>query len=139
MPESQTLPPTKDCLSLHHDRANFVVRVLKLSLELHPLNLNPTAHGCAGGNQSLQIKQMSKKPAPDSLFEYISCKANNSCSTQRCRCQSNGLKCTDVCGCSNCQNSMRDDKNEEDENEYVESKDGSDFDTENYSSDNESV
>ena len=84
---------------------------------------------------------MSKKPAPDSLLEYISCncKANNSCSTQRYRCRANGLKCTDVCACSNCQNSMRDDENEENENEYVESEEGSHFETENYSSDNEFV
>ena len=34
---------------------------------------------------------------------------------------------------------MRDDKNQEDENEYVESEDDSDFETENYSSDNEFV
>ena len=94
MPEPQKLPPTKDCLSLHRDRTNFVVRVWKLSLEAHPLMLNPTAHGWTGGNQRLQIKWISKKPAPDSLLKCISCncKANNSCSTQRCRCRSNGLK-----------------------------------------------
>ena len=34
---------------------------------------------------------------------------------------------------------MRDNKNEENENEYVESKEDSDFETENYSSDNEFV
>ena len=34
---------------------------------------------------------------------------------------------------------MRDDKNQEDENEYVESEDDSDFETKNYSSDNEFV
>ena len=28
-----------------------------------------------------------------------------------------GLKCSDACACSNCQNSMRDDKNEEDQSE----------------------
>ena len=28
-----------------------------------------------------------------------------------------GLKCFDACACSNCQNSMRDDKNEEDQSE----------------------
>ena len=56
MPESQKLPPTKDCLSLHLARENFVVRVWKLSLETHPLKLNPTAHGYTGGNQGLRIK-----------------------------------------------------------------------------------
>ena len=34
---------------------------------------------------------------------------------------------------------MRDDENEENENEYVESEEGSHFETENYSSDNEFV
>ena len=99
--------------------------------------MNPTPHGWTGGNQGLQIKWMSKKPAPDSLIEYISfnCKANSSCSTQRRRCGSNGLKCTDDCARSNCQNSIRDDENEENENEYVESEEDSDFETENYSSD----
>ena len=43
-----------------------------------------------------------------------------------------GLKCSDACACSNCQNSMRDDKNEEDQNEKVESEDDPDFETENY-------
>ena len=56
MPDPRTLPPTKDCLSLHLDQANYVVRVWKLSLETHPLNLNPTAHEWKGRNQGLQIK-----------------------------------------------------------------------------------
>ena len=53
MPEPQKLSPTKECLSLHLDRANFVVRVWKLSLETHPLKLNPPAQGWTGGNQGL--------------------------------------------------------------------------------------
>ena len=53
MPEPQKLPPRKDCLSLHLDRANFVVRVWKLSLETHSLKLNPPAQGWTGGNQGL--------------------------------------------------------------------------------------
>ena len=73
IPEPQKLPPTKDCLSLHLDRANFVVRVWKLSLETHPLKLTLTAHGRTGNVQGLQIKWMSKKPAQDSLLESISC------------------------------------------------------------------
>ena len=43
------------------------------SLETHPLKLTLTAHGWTGNNQGLQIKWMSKKPAPDSLLESISC------------------------------------------------------------------
>ena len=31
----------------------------------------------------------------------------------------NGLKCTDVSACSNCQNSMGDDENEEDKNDCM--------------------
>ena len=44
MSEPQKLSPTKVCLSLHLDQANFVVKVWKLSLETNPLKLNPTAH-----------------------------------------------------------------------------------------------
>lgn len=73
IPEPQKLPLTKDCLSLHLDRANFVVRVWKLSLEAHPLKLTLTAHGWTRNNQGLHIKWMSKKPAPDSLLECVSC------------------------------------------------------------------
>ena len=139
IPEPQTLPPTEDFLSLHLGRTNFVVKVWKLSLETHPIKLNPTAYGSTGGNQGPQIKWIGKNPALDSLLDYISsnCKANNSCSTQRCRCGFNGFKCTVVCTYSNYQNSMRGNENEKDKNEYVKSEDDSDFETENYSSGNE--
>ena len=50
LPEPQKLPPTKDRLSLHLDRANFPVRAWKLSLETHPLKFNLTAHRWTGGS-----------------------------------------------------------------------------------------
>ena len=68
MPEPQKLPPTKDCLTLHLDRANFVVRIWKLLLETHPLKLNPTAHD---RRQSGLPNQMDERKASTRFLALI--------------------------------------------------------------------
>ena len=44
--------------------------------------------------------------APNSVTELVSCKCKKGCKTSKCSCKSNGLSCTDLCGCFEyCENS----------------------------------
>ena len=52
---------------------------------------------------------MTQKPAPDSILDLVACNCKkNRCCTENCVCVSHGLKCTDICGCSNCENEVDD-------------------------------
>jgi hypothetical protein len=52
------------------------------------------------------VKWMSQKPAPDSILEFSLCGCKKSgCKNNMCSCVANGLKCTDICGCTQCLNS----------------------------------
>ena len=71
---------------------------------------DPVGHGwCKVGTETLEIKWMNQKPAPDVLLEFLSCGCKKSeCRNNRCVCLANGLKCTDICGCTTCANSAPD-------------------------------
>jgi hypothetical protein len=71
---------------------------------------------------------MTRPSAPDSLLEYVQCNCKKGCKTSRCSCLKSGLRCTDICGCDDCQNSQRADPNESDEEDSCESSDTSDHD-----------
>ena len=45
--------------------------------------------------------------APEAIIEMVMCKCKGNCSTNRCSCHSKGLKCTDLCQCSDlCENDI---------------------------------
>ena len=86
----------------------------------------------------LEIIWMTRPSAPNSLIECVSCKCKTSCKTLRCSCRKSGLKCTEVCGCLDCNNGL-DEENPSEENEeedYLsDSSDYSDYDEDMYSDD----
>ena len=67
VPDPQQLPPTEDELLLHCQRANYVTYVWKSALVPNSNFPCPNGFGWTSVNNELQIKWMSKKPAPDSL------------------------------------------------------------------------
>lgn len=61
-------------------------------------------------SQVLSIDRMEKKPAPEAVLELLACKCKRSCNSQSCPCVANGLKYTDICALSNCENQVEADE-----------------------------
>ena len=103
--QSSRLPPTKDALKKHTQRANYQAAVWKLALYPKPEMPSPNGHGWIVENDDIRIDWMDQLPAPLSVLEYISCRCTGNCSSGRCSCSANSLPCTDACMCGNkCEN-----------------------------------
>lgn len=109
VPDPQQLPPTKDELLLHCQRANYVTKIWKSALIADADLPHPAGYGWREVNGLLEIKWMSQKPAPDSLLEFLACGCKKSgCQNNRCLCAANGLSCTDLCDWTACTNTTPD-------------------------------
>ena len=108
--ESHLLPPCKDCLSKHAMRANYQACIWRRSLERNAVIPSPVGMGwkmeTLADSHVLSIDWMEKKPAPEAVLELLACKCKRSCNSQSCPCVANGLKCTDICALSNCENQV---------------------------------
>lgn len=103
--ESQNLPPCKNALLKHIDKANFQSRIWKLALEPTPIIPSPVGFGWSLTEDSLyEIEWMDCLPAPESILELMSCDCPKVCSAAKCPCILNGLKCTDMCKKRSCSN-----------------------------------
>ena len=115
------LPPNSDCLMHHIARSNF--QATSWNRCLSPILQLPPAAGNGWQLESdgqLQILWMSRPSAPESLLEFVQCKCKTECKTQRCSCLKSGLKCTEVCSCSQCLNNpqVTDEEGESDFSDY---------------------
>ena len=120
LPEPQHLPPAEDKLLLHCQRANYVTCVLKSALVRNSNFPHPSGFGWVNVNNQLEIKWISKKPAPDFLWEFMACDCKKSgCLNRVCACVAHGLKCTDLCDCNSCGKALLD----EDETDIIEHSD----------------
>ena len=89
-----SLPPTKAACQQHSLRVYFQVKAWK---QLSPMS-DPTAWGWeVNEDKKLWPVYTDKPPAPDELLKIIRCACKGDCSTNRCSCRKNGLKCSDVC------------------------------------------
>ena len=105
LPEPQKLPPTKDALLLHFNRANYQAYEWKRALDLTHVLLEPIGKGWILEDDELKIEWMKQKPAPDSIIEFVSCKCRKSlCKSGLCQCFNMSLCCTDACNYNNCEN-----------------------------------
>lgn len=119
--ESHQLPPSRDCLKQHAQRANYQSAIWRRCLQQNPHIPNPVGHGWKlekedGGDQ-LVIKWMDGQPVPEAVLDLLSCKCSKKCAIPRCVCLANGLKCTDMCKLQDCENRVSggedDDNNDE--------------------------
>ena len=84
---------------------SYVTAIIKRSLDCYPDIPDPNGYGWTTSEEGISIVWMLRSPAPDEILELVSCTcAKTKCSTQACVCKNNGLKCTDLCGCKNCEN-----------------------------------
>jgi hypothetical protein len=124
VPEPQQLPPTEDELLLHCLRANYLTFVWKSALVTNSNFPHPNGFGWINVNNRLEIKWMSQKPAPDSLLEFVACGCKKpGCLNRVCACVVHGLKCTVLCDCNTCVNTLLDEEEDEDETDMLEHSD----------------
>ena len=101
----RSLPPNKDSLKLHIQRANYQAAIYRRSLETQPDIPPPMQHGWSIEGESFAIKWMTLPPAPKSLLELVHCQCKAThCVQGRCTCRQNQLPCTDMCRCVECSN-----------------------------------
>ena len=105
--ESHQLPPCRDCLKKHCQRANYQAAVWKNSLRNNEVPtpvgkgwfLETNAHG-----ERLETDWMAGLPAPRAVIELIACTCKKSCDETTCDCILNGLKCLDLSRRTTCFN-----------------------------------
>ena len=107
----ENLPPTSDAVELHIQRAHNQTAIWLLSLEAAPDLPTPIGNGWLESEGCLKPKLMRKDPVPICCIELLTCKCK-SCSTTRCTCRRNKLKCVRACSCGSdsiCLNPMNED------------------------------
>lgn len=119
--ESHQLPPSRDCLKQHAQRANYQAAIWRRCLQQTPCIPNPVGHGWkmenVDGREQLVIKWMDGQPVPEAVLDLLSCKCSKACVIPRCVCMANGLKCTDMCKLQDCDNRVTNNNDEDDNNE----------------------
>ncbi len=127
--EPHQIPPTDNELVQHCKRVQFVSFIIKQALEPSPDIPSPDGHGLRiNSANELEVKWMTKNRAPDFILELIAYKCKNSkCVSQSSTFLSHGLKCTEMCDCTDCSNeakeeeeweSISDVNSDEEEEEY---------------------
>ena len=109
----------KNELLQHCKRVLYVTAVVNRALEANIDNPSPDGHGWRiDRDAGMEIQWMTQKPAPDSIVELVSrnCKISKS-SNQSCVCLAYGLKFTDICNCSSCNNEAIEEEYSDDEND----------------------
>ena len=118
--DAEKLPPTFEAFKYKVFRShfiNFVWRRCHLPFQNLPC---PENYGwdvdIEGSYDPIMTQNL---PAPIAIIEMSSCSCKTGCSTNRCSCRKNGLVCTDLCKCKECQNfeSVDDFINVRDEND----------------------
>jgi len=98
VPDPEKIPPTKDALRLHAMRCSYQVNQWKKALDNEHIPDNPDGFGWETSNDHLEVKWMSKKPAPDEVLEFTTCSCKkNKCSTNQCQCNALNLRCMEIC------------------------------------------
>jgi hypothetical protein len=106
--ESHLLPPCLDSLKKHAERANYQAAIWKISLENDPRTPTPIGRGWKlveeDGRKQLAIDWMDGLPAPQAVIDLLSCNCTKICKLPKCICLANGMKCTDMCSITACNN-----------------------------------
>ena len=61
---------------------------------------------------------MDGQPALQAIFDLLACNCPRKCELPKCECMVNGLKCTDMCRLSDCENQASLSASEENVDEY---------------------
>ena len=117
----EALPPTRDSLYLHIQRAHYQSFIWKRAHVPKPIIPEATEFGWEMTDaQILKPILMSKDDISNDELKIISCSCKTECKTNRCKCRKNNLPCSLYCGkncvkgnvicCMNAPESTRDDE-----------------------------
>ena len=86
--ESHQLPPCKDCLEKHAQRANFQAGIWKRCLEQDPHVPSPVGRGWKmereEGVEELVVHWMDGQPAPSAVLDLLACNCSRKCTLPKC-------------------------------------------------------
>ena len=104
--ETHTLPPTPDALKFHIQRANYICATWKLSIrKFSPVLCDAKERGWELKDGKLFPIMTDQLPAPKYSIEMNSCSCKKTnCLGGNCSYAKHGLRCTDLCKCSGCEN-----------------------------------
>ncbi|XP_070581399.1 uncharacterized protein [Ptychodera flava] len=106
------LPPNRDSLKLHTQRANYQTAIYRRCLQAKMDAPSPHGHGWIVQDSDVSIQWMTLPPAPDSVISFVSCKCKKSECLSRCSCREVDLLCTELCQCVSYSNSQNDEESE---------------------------
>ena len=97
--DPEGLPPTPHAAYFHGLRTYLQIITWKLLDEDHP-KLIPEEWGWILAENTYTPIASDQVAAPENILKVVRCSCKEKCSTNRCSCRKNGLKCTQTC--SNC-------------------------------------
>lgn len=103
---AERLPPSPRAAIFHGFRVHLQTISWK-TLDDPENQLKPDDWGWKLGNNNYVPITTDEVVAPDNLLKIVRCNCTENCSTNRCTCKRNQLKCTSTCGnCygKNCEN-----------------------------------
>ena len=110
----ETLPPTEGAATQHSLRTYLQTQDW---LALESMSLDPCGYGWTIGAHGFEPVPTLDPIAPEELLHFISCNCKGDCSSRRCSCKKNGIKCISACGtCKGtmCKNCIEDGESDED-------------------------
>jgi hypothetical protein len=119
----------------HIERANYQAAIWNGCLIPEIDIPSPNDNGWSIKDEEIAIVWMVNPPAPDSILDFVNCRCRTGCNSQRCSCYKAKLKCTDLCSCLDCCNSV--DGNDDDDDSDSDMAGGSDESDQEFSDDDD--
>ncbi|XP_066919527.1 uncharacterized protein [Clytia hemisphaerica] len=107
--DSSKLPPTSEALRQKILRCHYTVTVWKQSHISSQSLPDPTNYGWNDvvDDDLFEPVTTALLPAPKSIIQLTVCACKTTkCVDRRCKCHKNGLKCSEMCQCSDCENNI---------------------------------
>lgn len=95
----ENLPPTRDALLLHINRAIYQASIWFTSHESSTIIPSPVGFGWKMGVNQLDIIWMTQPEAAKACVELIKCTCKREKGCRTCKCAKLSLKCTNLCNC----------------------------------------
>lgn len=107
--DAKCLPPCRNSLRYHTNRANYQAAIWRRTMEPNPETPSPNGFGWIQlENGSLDVQWTTIRPAPEHVLELLACSCKKHCKEGICPCMLNKLNCTDACHSFECSNQIDD-------------------------------
>ena len=91
-------------LKQHLLSANYQAVIWRKALENSLLYPSIEEHAWITTTEKIEMKWMTCRLAPNELLDLLSSDCKHGCQPEKCSCLANLLKCTNLCGCEDCEN-----------------------------------